>query len=440
MSRILDFWEGIVTGIRASRLVQLMLAGLLLRLLFMPFFGHNDILSEARRIYYWSENSIYFDAIARNATNLFQLLFFKIFGWLIPNKDLLFSHADMMNTTASPTDYFAFVSSEYAQRAIFIIKLPFLVADMMVAWCIYAFLGKREGALRSVGFWLFNPITIFAIYIFGRFEAIPIMFLALGLLALKNNKLIWAALLVGLSVNSRELFIFLGPVFAALVLSPSAASFGWFKRVCALAIIAVAVMIAVQIISFTVGDTTPFGATGGSIADESRVDFLFQFMIGSWFMFPMALFVILLYTWNSNGGIANKALFVFAAVFAVFFSLTSHTAHYTSWLVLFPVIFIGYDKALIKPFVLLCISWFFYHMAITDKGVFTAWLASPWTINNAGLPSFPWLYDASGLDGTMPLIQFARTFRTFFAASTLYLFVQMFIIYWKRRQLEAAHV
>jgi len=359
----------------------------------------------------------------------FQVLFFKVFGWLIPNKDLLFLHADMMNTTASPTDYFKFVSSEYAHRAIFIIKLPFLVADMVVAYCVYHYFSDKAGAVRATAVWLFNPITLFAIYIFGRFESIPVMYLALGLLALKNKRLILAAIFIGLAVNAREIFIFLGPVFAAIVLSPSAKDYGWTKRLSALAIIAFAILVAVQIITF--GDTTAFGNEVSSIAGESRVDFLFQFMIGSWFVFPMAYAIALLYAWNSKDLLSSKALFLFAAVFVAFFATASHTAHYTSWLVIFPVLFIGYDKALFKPFLLLCVSWFFYHASITDRGVFTAWLASPWSINNSGLPMFPWIYDASGLDKTMPLIQFARIWKTFFATATLYLFAQMAFIYFK---------
>jgi len=387
-----NFWESLIDVLQTSRFAQVLILGLILRLLIMPFFAHNDFLSEARRVYYWVENGIYVDAISRNATSLFQVLFFKVFGWLIPNKELLLAHADIANSSAGPTAYFTFVTSEHAHRAIFILKLPFLVADLVVAWCIYSYFSDKDDGVRSVAVWLFNPISLFAIYIF---------------------------VCIGLSINARELFIFIAPVFIAIVLSPSAKEFAWWKRSLASCIVGFAMLVALQVVTLTSGDTTALGSEVASIAGEPRVDFLFHFMVGSWFVFPMALFVVLLYAWNSNGDITTKTILLFGAVFTTFFATSSHTAHYPSWLILFPILFVGYDKALIKPFILLCVSWFFYHASITDRGVFTAWLASPWSINNSGLPMFPWIYDASGMDKTLSLYQFARVWRTFFALDYL---------------------
>lgn len=412
---------------------RLVLLAIALRVVLMPFFGHVDLLSEARRIYFWNESGIYFDDISRNATALFQLIFFKVFSVFIDQKDVMFAHVDMANSTASPSAYFEFVSQPTIFRTLFIIKLPFLVADLVTAWALYVYCSPSAGAKRAVLFWLFNPITLFAFYLFGRFESVPIMFCMLSLLALKDGRLILAAILVGLSVNSREIFIFLGPVFMALVSSPSCKSHSWSSRVVSFLIVALSVAIAVQIVSVTGSTVDSFGREVHSIVSEGRVDYLFQFILGSYLMFPMAYFIILLYTWNSAGKLVDKIVFVFTMTLVAFFCFSSHTAHYTSWLIVFPCIFLSAKTELFKPMLLLCLTWLAYNLAITDLGVFTTWLMSPLSIHFSGLPNFPQMYQAFGLTDKLDLLTYQRLCRTFYTANIIFIAALILRTYIKKQ-------
>lgn len=404
---------------------RLIIAAIILRIILMPFFGHVDVLSEARRIFFWDQSGIYFDDISRNATAIFQLLFFKLFSVFIDNKELLFAHADMQRSTAEPIDYFEFVSQPSVFRALFIIKLPFLAADLITAWALFQYCERSEGARNAVVFWLFNPITIFAFYIFGRFESIPIMFCVLSLLALKREHMLLAAVMIGLSVNSREIFIFLGPVFIALVCSPSCRQFSLIERTASVAVVAFAIAVSVQLVSLTGDVVDAFGREVVSITSEGRVEHLFRFIVGSYLMFPMIYFMIILYAWNSKADIAEKALLVFALVLMSFFCLSSHTAHYTSWMIVFPCVFLSRSSEGLKPLLMLCLTWFVFNLSITDLGVFTTWLASPWSINLAGLPNFPSMYQALGLTELLDMTNFQRLCRTFYCACIIYLAVQM---------------
>ena len=83
---------------------------------------------------------------------------------------------------------------------------------------------------------------------------------------------------------------------------------------------------------------------------------------------------------------------------------------------------------------MLCVSWFFYNLSITDLGVFTTWLASPWSISLSGLPNFPMMYQALGLADSLDLLTFQRICRTFYSACLLYLGVQMFLHYQATKQ------
>ena len=400
---------------------RLVIIAIILRIVLIPFFGHVDVLSEARRIYFWDINGIYFDDISRNATSLFQLLFFKVTSIFLDNKEMLFAHADMTNSTAHPIEYMEFVSQNTIFRTLFVIKLPFLVADLITAWAMYVYCDRSPGARNAVLFWLFNPICIYAFYIFGRFESIPIMFCMLSLLALKRHNLLLSAVLIGLSINSRELYIFLGPLFAAMVCSPSCKEYSLLRRVTAIAIVGFAVAVSVQLISIAGGNVDAFGREVTSIASEGRVEHLFQFIVGSFIVFPMVYFFTLLYAWNSTVDLHQKALLLYGFVLMAFFCLSSHTAYYTSWMMIFPCIFLSYHRDYFKPLILLCLTWFVFNLSITDLGVFTTWLASPWSINMAGLPNFPAMYRALGLEGMIDLTTFQRLCRTMYCACMIYI-------------------
>ncbi|MBX2847632.1 MAG: hypothetical protein KTR16_04880 [Acidiferrobacterales bacterium] len=415
--------------VSAENFYRLVVIAIILRVAIMPFFAHVDVLSEARRIYFWHVQGIYFDDISRNATSLFQLIFFKITGLFLENKDMLFAHADMQNSTAHPIEYYEFVSQPTIFRTLFIIKLPFLVADLITAWAIYVYCGRSPGSKNAVLFWLFNPICIYAFYVFGRFESIPIMFTMLSLLALKRQNLLLASVMIGLAINSRELYIFLGPVFIAMVCSPSCREYSYLLRSSAVAIVAFALAISMQVMPIGAGDLDAFGREVSSIATEGRVDHLFQFILGSFLMFPMVIFVILMYAWNSDKELHQKALLLYGLVLMSFFCLSSHTSYYTSWMMMFPCIYLSLHNQYLKPLLMLCVTWTIYNLAITDLGVFTTWLASPWSINMSGLPNFPAMYRALGFENTLDLLTFSRIARTCYAACIIYLAYQMLRAY-----------
>ncbi len=410
---------------------RLVIFAILLRIILLPFFGHVDVLSEARRIFFWDQQGIYFDDISRNATSIFQLMFYKVLSVFIVDESTLFLHENMRSSTATPIEYFEFVSNDSIFRVLFIIKLPFFVADLVTAWCVYQYCGKNHGARRATVLWLYNPLMLFAVYIFGRFESIPVMFCALSLLALQRERFVLAAVAIGLSINSRELFIFLGPVFVAMMFSRGAAQHSLVSRLVACAIVIFAVAISVQLVSLTGSSLDSFGREVTSIAAEGRVDNLFRFIVGSFLMFPMIYFVVLLYTWNNDAPIKNQAPLMFSLVMVSFFVFSSHTAHYVSWVALFPCLYFARNPLLLKPMLTLFVSWFMYNLSITDLGVFTAFLASPLSMHFAGFPNFPQMYQALGLSQSLDLLTFGRIWGTFFRAALIYLAVQMSLMYWK---------
>ena len=423
--------------IQEKPLMRLVLIGLLIRLVLIPFFGHVDLLSEARRVFFWAEEGIYLDNIGRNTTMFIQVVFFKFTSLFLPEKSSMLYHLDMTRTTAEIPHYFEFVSHPTIYRTIFALKLPFLIADLLIALCVYRYFDEHRQGIRAAALWLFNPVTLFAFYIFGRFEAIPILFVMGALLALKNKRLILAAILLGLCVNAREMNIFYAPIFVAMMFSFSANEYSIQRRLIAVAIVAVLTAIALQIIPVVSGGLDAFGRDSVSIANESRVDGLYRFKIGGLAMFPMFYFIATLFAWNSKVSLPDKSIFVFALAMMSFFLFASHTAHFSSWMILFPALFYGYNRALLKPFIIYCCMWIIYNLLITDLGVYTLWLASPWAMGNAGIPNFPALYQQVEHHlGPLDLATATAFIRTFYVTSIGYMIFQMWQTVCERKRTE----
>ncbi|MDG6966955.1 MAG: hypothetical protein JRM86_04600 [Nitrososphaerota archaeon] len=67
----------------------------------------------------------------------------------------------------------------------FLIKQPMIICDVLLAYCLYGYLEKRgSGKARfALKLWLFSPYTILLSAVWGMFDAIPMLFVLLALMA-----------------------------------------------------------------------------------------------------------------------------------------------------------------------------------------------------------------------------------------------------------------
>jgi len=66
--------------------------------------------------------------------------------------------------------------------------------------------------------WLFNPLTIFSTYIFGRFEVISLFFLAASAFQLKNDRIFFASALFAIALHCREINLLYAPFLLLAVI------------------------------------------------------------------------------------------------------------------------------------------------------------------------------------------------------------------------------
>lgn len=88
-------------------------------------------------------------------------------------------------------------------KYLFALKLPYLILDLVIAFILLKYFENKEDGKKAFKIWLFNPFTIFIIYIFGNIDIFPVALTLLSLLFIKKDKLYFAALMLGLAASFK---------------------------------------------------------------------------------------------------------------------------------------------------------------------------------------------------------------------------------------------
>jgi hypothetical protein len=403
----------------------LLLAGLLVRLLIMPFFCHVDFLSEMRRVHETILAGYYYPGKARLVVYFVEMAFMQLFLPFLPDAQTMFFVADGASSTAGLTSYSLFVSSPCIFRTLFLLKIPYLLFDMGTAIVLFIMFKEKKQQLAAVACWLFNPVTLYTFYIFGRYESIAIFFMAMSILMVSRNRLILAAIMLGVAVNSREMYIFFIPLFLLVQISKSISWIENCKRICvSLAILVVMFVLPVFIQKFF--SLHPFINSGGSVVahEISRFWGLHLHWVSPFFALYAIICLWLIETRNPSEHF--KYVAATAMTIGSFFICCTHSAHYSSWFVLYPICMLFFNRKTVFALGLFSLCWFVFWLFNTDAGVFTLFLASPLHKNLFGLKSIPQLYEYQSSLRGWPDLQFIKWFfHTMYAVSIGYLMVKM---------------
>ncbi len=372
------------------KLSRMLLAGLLLRLLIMPFFAHVDFLSEYARIFASLRQGNPFLFPSRPILTLIELLFLKLTLSLLPEHGEILLLRNAMQSTAGLSDYFLFVSDPGIYRTLFLLKIPYLLFDMGTALVLFRMLSGSRYQWTALRLWWFNPVTIYAFYIFGRYESIALFFIALTLAALQKEKRILAAVAFGLAMNCREIVFMYAPLFILSLWSGSLSKKDIRSLIVPLGIVIGFIGLSVGIRHFF-GSHSPLSEAGRSEADFGFALFGMQH---GWLL-PFFLWYGMVGIWLLETRQRNPMIRFGVSVNAAligFFLFVTHSAHYPSWMMVFPAALVAAGCRPVRAIVLFSAAWFLYWMFHTDAGVFTLFLASPLTSNFFGWETLPQLY------------------------------------------------
>lgn len=204
--------------LNALRIRKLFLLAILLRLLIMPFYFHPDIKT------YNFQSQFLKDGV------------FNIYSFLLENKEKLSSKEEF---TYFPLAYLflgnyqivmkPFLGNGFSDwltdasqastekvgvyRYLFVLKLPFLILDLSIAFLLIRFFKDRKDKRRAFILWLFNPISISIIYIFSGIDIISVFLSLISILLFTNQKIFLSALVLGLSAGFKPYTLLFLPIF-----------------------------------------------------------------------------------------------------------------------------------------------------------------------------------------------------------------------------------
>lgn len=389
--------------------------GVLLRLSLMPFFGHVDLYSEARRVFYALENGHTFDNGYRFVVFYIELIFAAFSTLFIDVTEGLFHIPDLTQTTSNLVDYGFFLNDPNIYRHLFFFKLPYLIFDIGCALVIWKFIDKPEHKKIALLIWLFNPMTLFATYVFGRFEVISLFFLAMTALQLKYDRVFFASIFFAMALQCREINLMYAPFFLLALIDVK----DHYVRnalivTASTTIIALLYLLPDWLINLTGGNTQLYVDPNATHNNDAFRKLL---SLGYYWFYPIVigLSALAIYEWEI-GERPRAERFVISASVALFiyFAFNVHSVHYAAWIVMFPILSMQFDKKVTLPFVALSGAWIALWLLKTDNGVFTLFLAAPLTTDFIGMGYFPSYFQEHIATQSLSLHQAIQLMRSLF--------------------------
>ncbi|MBT8114303.1 MAG: hypothetical protein KJP04_02925, partial [Arenicella sp.] len=361
-----------------QKLILMLLIAVLIRLAAMPFFMHMDLLSEYRRINYAFDNWSFYPGFNRLTIFYIESLFYMFTKWFVVDPQLLLNLPDPAHSVASVTTHFIFTGDPHVFRHLFIFKLPYLVFDLLAALLIWRYFDGHRLQTVALALWLFNPVTLYASYFFGRFEVISLFFLIWTALCLKQNKLLLAAVVFGLALNCREINLVLVPVFALLLFNC------WKQRTASLSVLATSAAVVVfflclpYLIEILFNVEPLFTRETGVLSVSKGVSAFFDSQIGSiypYFVISIVCFFAL--TITNFDDPSELYLVGGLSMLLPLFMIGFTSAHYFSWAVPFLILAACHRQNLLLPILVLLLAWVFFWLFNPVGAHFTPLLATP---------------------------------------------------------------
>lgn len=187
---------------------KLVLVAILLRILIMPFYFHPDIKTYNFQASFLRQGvfNIY-SYLEEHKQELplkeefvyFPLTYFFLGGYQFMTTPFL---GEGFNTWIRNGGSSALEQPE-TFRYLFILKFPYLVLDIIVAFLLMSLFKEDRDKKRAFLLWLFNPFSITLIYIFSNVDIIAVTLTVLSMVLAQRKRMILAALCLGIGAGFK---------------------------------------------------------------------------------------------------------------------------------------------------------------------------------------------------------------------------------------------
>lgn len=425
-------------------------SGLLLRLLVMPLSMHADLLSMSYRAHLMAEYGQW-----QLPTNQFlahlvyggNLTLLKVGGYDLQAIFPAQFGLTPRSWTASVGDWLTFNEHSQVNEVVFWLKVPHLLADIAV-FIILARVFRNKNRHLVLALWWFNPVNLYAFYVFARHDALTALVLLLAMLFVVKDK-IWPALVsVYAGIQIRVVPLLLLPVFMADIWKNRAD----LKRLAVQLVIAAGVIfgyvvftrllpVDTQVLSQISGReyqevaTVPTVGVPGRLANQATdttiggvpVFLVLYGLIGALFFFFAQKI-----TPKARLAQLNTVLLM---VMALYFAINPFSPHYFVWLSLFATLGIGFRPRLFWPYAGAVFGWLIMGAFASDSFAITQNLFMPVSTSLFRTPQIHQIMAGRGID---PQLIFAVG-RGILSLSLLILAAWAFIKdFWPTLKLNAA--
>jgi uncharacterized membrane protein len=185
----------------------------LVRLLIAPFFYHPDIKSQHFHFQFLSQGN--FNIYQHISDNKSHLPYRDTFNYL-PLTYLTFGSIQSFQKILMPPGFTNWLNdwggTQYSYPNLpyylLILKFPYIVLDLLLAYLLY----KITSSKKILYFWLFNPVSIYLIYIVQNFDILPVFLTVLSFYWIKSKPSL-SFLVFGLAIAFKLYPLMLLPFF-----------------------------------------------------------------------------------------------------------------------------------------------------------------------------------------------------------------------------------
>lgn len=205
-----------------KKIIKLLLIGLLIRLLLMPFFTHWDLPATYEMAHYFGLHHIkdVYSVIYNNynnwAADLPPLVFYTHGGYLALLKSIMPLFDVYPHFEFNSTFYPGWLHSVHAFRYLFLLKIPYLVFDILLAYILTLFFDDKNKKIQIFKLWFFCPISLYITYMFSQYDIVPAFLVTLSIFLFKKQKMNWSFSILGLAIAYKSYPIFF--VLPALII------------------------------------------------------------------------------------------------------------------------------------------------------------------------------------------------------------------------------
>ena len=184
-----------------SKYKTIILLAILIRVIIAPFFYHPDIKSQHYHFQFFTQR-IYniYDYLYQNKSTLGYK---DTFNYL-PLPYYTFGITQRLSKPFLSNGFYVWLNDWGENRNnhpniifyMFLLKIPYLILDIFMGILLF----KIYKNVKVLYLWLFNPISIYLIYILGNFDILPTFLTVLSFYFLKKEKLFYSYLFIGIAI------------------------------------------------------------------------------------------------------------------------------------------------------------------------------------------------------------------------------------------------